>query len=896
MKRLLSLILAITMIAAFIPAVSAAGEEATPQNFTIKYDLATPMTTLDVSGNKVTDTFADVFSEENTNGFYTFLSANRGDGDTGTNINWLAYQQNKWIRITAREGEANGDKDEGNISFNLNVPVSGTYTMSANVNKTMNGVTQIKYSKDKGVTWTDFGTLTGDSTTADYDVMNGEEKASVYIEANSDFAIGFFGTNDNVHSSFGDFYLKSGGGSGFAIVNGKINAPETVKIGNPVTITASGYNSKTTEEITSWTYSTEDTGVVTVNAETGLVEAVAPGTATITASAGAVHVLTTTITVSDPNANTIKYDIKTPMTTLDVSGNKVTDTFADVFSEENTNGFYTYLSASRGDGDTGTNVNWLSYEQNEWIRITGRGGLANNDKDEGNISFNLTVPVSGTYTMSANVNKNMNGVTQIKYSKDKGATWTDFGTLTGGSTTADYDVMNGEKKASVYIEANSDFAIGFFGTNDWAHSSFGNFYLKSGDGSGFAIVNGKIDAPETVKIGSPVTITASGYNSKTTEAITSWTYSTEDTGVVTVNAETGLVEAVAPGTATITASAGAVNVLTTTMTVPEKDEVVSGSVSFGAYCDVPDAITVTGINDYTPGSQITSVATGTPITATAKTVEGYDFLGWKRGSADNGVWLTTEATVSFPLMTHTFITAVYEPESEGDTVDVEFYNYKGQHLKTVTNIGDSTFGRLEKPTPTLTGYTTYFWTLDGINEIADNEIFTKLTRVVAKFNDDGREEVSITIGNGITGHSGGKVAYDTKLSLNSASGNAGTWYVNKKPVAYGNSYDHFVWDEATITFEEKETSAPIISLDAKVKSNGARMISYDANGVEIVEVGILFGNNANIGSFSDGKAASKETGDKCGQFTAYPNSGSGEVARGYLIYNDNGTYRVIYTD
>ncbi|MBQ6697767.1 MAG: hypothetical protein IJN09_01835, partial [Oscillospiraceae bacterium] len=169
-------------------------------------------------------------------------------------------------------------------------------------------------------------------------------------------------------------------------------------------------------------------------------------------------------------------------------------------------------------------------------------------------------------------------------------------------------------------------------------------------------------------------------------------------------------------------------------TATDAPETVSGEVSFGAYSDVENSVTVTGINGYTYNNQIDSVAVGSTVKAVADTTNpNYKFLGWKRGSAEHGVWLTEEATVEFPIMTHTFLTAVYEPVEDDAAVNVEFYNYKGQYLDTAENVGDKAFSAITKPTATLTGYSNPFWTLDGVNEIADNTIFTKLTRIVAKY-------------------------------------------------------------------------------------------------------------------------------------------------------------------
>ena len=73
------------------------------------------------------------------------------------------------------------------------------------------------------------------------------------------------------------------------------------------------------------------------------------------------------------------------------------------------------------------------------------------------------------------------------------------------------------------------------------------------------------------------------------------------------------------------------------------------------------------------------------------------------------------------------------------------------------------------------------------------------------------------------------------------------------------------------------------------------MIEYDAGGKEIVEVGILFGDSAEITVDSCEYKATSQKKLNHGQFTAKPN-GDETVARGYLIYNDNGAYKVVYSD
>ncbi|MBQ9985935.1 MAG: hypothetical protein IJP38_06465 [Oscillospiraceae bacterium] len=366
-------------------------------------------------------------------------------------------------------------------------------------------------------------------------------------------------------------------------------------------------------------------------------------------------------------------------------------------------------------------------------------------------------------------------------------------------------------------------------------------------------------------------------------------YTSTNNNVIEVNGTK--ITAVAPGTADITAIVGGVQAKRTITVLEER---VLGDASLGVYSDIADYVTVE-INGEANDDIIKSVPIGSMVTVTAKTDDpAYIFRGWKRGSEDNGVWISENATITFPMMTNTFLTALYEPVAAQEVVNVEFYNYKGQYIETAENVGTKSFGEIKpQKTPILTGYSNPFWTVDGVNELLDNATFVKLTRVVANY--ENTDSFDITIGAGISGAASGNYAYDTELVLHAE--NDGTWYIDGKPVAYGSAYLHCVWDDAAITFDEKDSSvAPIITLDSEVKENGARMISYDANGTNIAEVGIIFGNNAEITSF-ESKATSKKRGDSQGQFTAMPNGTETSTdARGYLIYNDNGTYRVIYAD
>lgn len=374
----------------------------------------------------------------------------------------------------------------------------------------------------------------------------------------------------------------------------------------------------------------------------------------------------------------------------------------------------------------------------------------------------------------------------------------------------------------------------------------------------------------------------------------STTYKSSDESVVTVSGSE--IMAVGTGTADITTTVGGVTAKRT-ITVVDKaatDEV--STVQFMATSTIANNLGVTtDVDDYTVGGTTSDIAPGTTVEVTANPVTGYIFRGWKRGSKDNGVWVSTNSTYSFPLLTNTYLTAIYDVDTATDAdVNVEFYNYNGQFLASKA-VGGAQFGTLASDVePTLTGYNNFFWTIDGDTAVAADRVFEKLTRVVAKFTDT--DSFAVTVPTNVTSNKdSGTYAYDTEITM--TANNAGLWKVNGEPVAYGETYTYTVWSKAEIAFEVKENdNKPIISIDDNA-TDGARMISYDANGANIVEAGILFGSGATINA-AQSRAVSREAkGDVSGQFTAKPyDSNDVNAARGYLIYSDGNTYRVIYAD
>ena len=294
----------------------------------------------------------------------------------------------------------------------------------------------------------------------------------------------------------------------------------------------------------------------------------------------------------------------------------------------------------------------------------------------------------------------------------------------------------------------------------------------------------------------------------------------------------------------------------------------------------PNTINVIG-NAYTRGQS---------VTVTAEEIQGYTFRHWVRGTADKGEVVSKSASYSFRLMTNTYLTAVYSEKTDDKTV--EFYNGNGDYLETKTVVNNA----VELPeTPALTGFKFLRWIVgkNGNESVAlDKENVTAdVTYAVAEFGDN--ETVKFTV----AGESEA-VLYDTPITRESSDGEEKAWYRNGALVGYGTSYTFHIWaDVASIEEKELTTKAPVVYLDPVAKDS-ARMIEYDAGGNEIAEVGILFGDGTDMSVESCMyKATSAKSGsDLHGQFTAKPSNDSYKNAKGYLIYKDGDTYKVVYSD
>ncbi|MBQ2742670.1 MAG: Ig-like domain-containing protein, partial [Oscillospiraceae bacterium] len=427
-----------------------------------------------------------------------------------------------------------------------------------------------------------------------------------------------------------------------------------------------------------------------------------------------------------------------------------------------------------------------------------------------------------------------------------------------------------------------EYTVVWVGTGDTSSTLAGRYLLRPATmtlngGDGLAIMDLAIaDHDKTLSVGGATTVTATGTLSNTglqknVGGAAKFTYTSSNPAVATVDETSGVVTAVSGGVAKITATCtnssviDGYNSISTLIAVDEP----TTTVSFGADASVDGITITTDVEDYTQG-EVGSVDLNTLVEVKAEPTaivggKTYVFRGWVRGKADGGRVISLDATYGFTAMTNTYLTAIYT-----EVADEEYYAWNGEFLGT------------EQPSaPEVVGYNFSEWKESLVNNIK---------RFVAWYVQK-TETYGVTFNKATTQHK-----YDDPVTLSSDTDVY--WYRDGKLVDYGKSYTFNVWDNTEITTSSEGHNLPMLALDAKAKS-GTYMVEYDANGKNVIEVGILFNAEADgapiVSSCKEKMSSQRNLAENPhGQFAA--KAGSYTKARGYLIYEDNGAYKVIYSE
>ncbi|MBQ6901653.1 MAG: Ig-like domain-containing protein [Oscillospiraceae bacterium] len=326
------------------------------------------------------------------------------------------------------------------------------------------------------------------------------------------------------------------------------------------------------------------------------------------------------------------------------------------------------------------------------------------------------------------------------------------------------------------------------------------------------------------------------------------------------------------------------------------EETTASTPSFMVATNVQGAsVTVTGAGN----GPVYSVARGTTVTLTPEEVDGYNFVGWMRGAyEDNGkfskfVDLTEneDGTYSYRVWTHTYLTAVYEPETVSGEKVVKFWNYDGRYY------GEKPVSQLDQQKlpddASLIGHTFKGWWVANNTPLDINALTAPVTNAVAHY------DVMTTVGENdydkvvVNGKDQSNTAFNTKvICLDEKPNEVTHWLRDGKIVSYNSEYIHWVWDGTNIYSSYADvTPKPLVVLE-DTTIGGAYMIEYEAPvGYTIVEVGILFNKDTtSLERYTSQKGTSR------GQFAAIPESAVTTVC-GYMIYTDaKGDAYVIYSE
>jgi len=365
------------------------------------------------------------------------------------------------------------------------------------------------------------------------------------------------------------------------------------------------------------------------------------------------------------------------------------------------------------------------------------------------------------------------------------------------------------------------------------------------------------------------------------------TYTGYDAEIISVS-DTGLITALAEGSTEVTVSAilgGVQRSAKVKINVGKEAPGEAAAQNVSLYIKGTTGGTVTA--DKVAANIVTSADAGTEITAEAIADTGYKFSHWKDSS---GNFVSESAEYTFTPYTNTAIIAVFDDISEETKkIGVEFYDGNRDFLGLVETGAGTIFESIEEdaPTPELTGYVFKEWSL------AANTVINELLRAVAIYEQDGIAVTGITVNDGEVSN----VKYGDEITRTIDGAKA--WYRDTKLVGYGDTYTYLAWSTTEIESSETEPTE-IVPLAVLNVSGEAYMLEYDAAGYEIVDAGILFGDDAhNTVNACYYKSKVKEIKEH-GQFTAkksadktYPQT----VVKGYVMFKDtDGDLRVIYSN
>ncbi|MBE6911608.1 MAG: hypothetical protein E7473_03695 [Ruminococcaceae bacterium] len=341
----------------------------------------------------------------------------------------------------------------------------------------------------------------------------------------------------------------------------------------------------------------------------------------------------------------------------------------------------------------------------------------------------------------------------------------------------------------------------------------------------------------------------------------------------TTDGVNGIFTATEAGNATISASTtinGTSFTVSFDVTVTsDEDEVVTlpTTITMSVSTDSAFAGNLT-VNGEVQESEIRtySVGTGDTVIVKAEDIDGKIFRGWLRGG-ENGKVVCLDSEYTFTAATNVALFAKYTDAPEEETVSNEYYDWNGEFLA---------YTEPDRATLSKYGFSFKEW-LESAGGI--------ITRYVADYAAANTYTITKPDSTKLQ-----NVAHETEITLTNPT--AVSWYVNDVLAAYGTSYSFYATEDAIVTIDNEVQTGPIVKLN---NPNGnTYILEYNVNGADVIEKGIIIGNGEPTVTSCFYKVISQRS-DAFGKLMAN-NDTSYTTVRGYVIYNDNGTYRVVYAN
>jgi len=355
----------------------------------------------------------------------------------------------------------------------------------------------------------------------------------------------------------------------------------------------------------------------------------------------------------------------------------------------------------------------------------------------------------------------------------------------------------------------------------------------------------------------PITLTA------TSGTISNLTRTTEGISATFIASESG--------TATITATttingAPCTDTFDVIVTSDEDEEVDVQDTITMSVTGTKDKVTVDGAVQNS-ATDIYSKNVGASVTVVAEDIEGKIFRGWLRGGANGTVvWLDNEYT--FTAATNVALFAKYTDAPAENAEAKEYYDWNGEFLA---------YDSYDSANLSKYGFKFDKW----LSNVVEN-----ITRYVADY-------VAADKKYTITKPDGSKlenVAHESSVTLTNQT--AVSWYVNGSLAAYGENYTFYATEDAIVTIDNKVQEGPIVNLTNP--DGDTYILEYNANGKEIIEKGIIIGGAETSVASCFNKVISQRN-DASGKLMT-KNDTDYTTVRGYIIYKDGDTHRVVYAD